>query len=199
MKNENKKYNIIYADPPWHFSRSMKSSGSGGSYLPLERHYRTKNTTLDELKLLRVNEITAKNAMCFMWSTDAHIKYAIEVMESWGFKYKTVGFYWIKKHRSGKQVCFMGAYTMKCGELCLLGTKGTATKLIKKPNIRALVESARGKHSVKPAEVRERISSFVGAVPKIELFAREKVKGWDVWGDEVESDIQLDTKERHEA
>jgi len=186
-----KKYQIIYADPPWLFHRKMKSSGKGGSYLALERHYKTKTTKFNDLKKLNVAGITAETAMCFMWTTDGHIKQAIDLMESWGFKYKTVGFYWIKKYQSGKQVCFMGAYTMKCGELCLLGTKGSATKLIKNPKVRSLLEEKRQEHSKKPDEARKRIVSFVGDIPRIELFARQKTEGWDVWGDEVESDIDL--------
>lgn len=87
----------------------------------------------------------------------------------------------------------MGAYTMKSGiELCLLATKGKkAHKLVKKHNIRSLIESPRQKHSQKPIEVKNRIVQLMGDLPRIELFAREKTEGWDVWGNEVESDISL--------
>jgi len=81
----------------------------------------------------------------------------------------------------------MGAYTLKSGiELCLLATKGKyAHKLIKKHNIKSLIESPREEHSKKPNEVRERIVELVGNIPRIELFARQKIDGWDCWGNEV--------------
>ena len=85
----------------------------------------------------------------------------------------------------------MGAYTMKSGiELCLLATKGKDVhKLVEKHNIRSLIESKRTKHSEKPPEIKERIIDLMGDLPRIELFARQKTEGWDVWGNEVESDI----------
>lgn len=87
----------------------------------------------------------------------------------------------------------MGAYTMKSGiELCLLATKGKeAHKLVKKHNVRALIQSQRQEHSKKPIEVKERIIELVGDLPGIELFAREKTHGFDVWGNEVACDINL--------
>lgn len=84
----------------------------------------------------------------------------------------------------------MGAYTMKSGcELCLLATKGKdAHKLVKKHNIRSLIQSLRQEHSKKPDEVKERIVGLCGDIPRIELFARQKTEGW---GNEVESDIEI--------
>ena len=87
----------------------------------------------------------------------------------------------------------MGAYTMKSGiEICLLATKGKDVhKLVKNHKIRSLIESKREEHSKKPDEIRKRIEQLCGRLKRIELFARQKTEGWDVWGNEVESDIKL--------
>ena len=195
-----KKYQIIYADPPWSFSGGIRSSKKvDGAY-----QYYTPDTTVGDGKYKSVmsdrdicnlgiglRPHLHDDAVLFMWTTDAHLPLAIRVMESWGLPYKTIAFVWNKKEKSGKQVCYYGKWTMKGTELCLLGARGRANSLIKLHNVRGLVEAERGKHSEKPNEVRERIAELMGNLPRIELFARRKVDGWDCWGNEVESDIEL--------
>ena len=146
-----------------------------------------------DIMSLRVNELADDNCILFVWTTDYHLDRCLQIIKNWGFEYKTVGFVWLKKNKSGNPVCFMGAYTMKSGiELCLLATKGKdAHRLVKKHNVRALIESQREVHSKKPQEVRNRIVQLCGDIPRIELFAREKIDSWDVWGNEVKSDIEL--------
>ena len=87
----------------------------------------------------------------------------------------------------------MGWYTKSNSELCLIGTKGRSPKVSN--SISQIIETVRGKHSEKPNIVREKIIEFCGDIPRIELFARTKVEGWDIWGNEVESDISLITSE----
>ena len=142
---------------------------------------------------LPIKNITKDNAVCFMWVADAFIPDAIEIMKAWGFKYKTVAFIWQKKEKSGKQVCFMGKWTMKNCELVLFGTKGKMTQYLKSRKIRQLQEAVRERkiHSRKPQIIRNKIIEMFGDLPRIELFARQKTEGWDVWGNEVESDIEL--------
>jgi site-specific DNA-methyltransferase (adenine-specific) len=120
-----------------------------------------------------------------LWATDAHIPEALEVIKAWGFKYVTIIFIWSKKTKSGKQAATLGSWTMKNCELCLFGTKGRMLQYKKTNNIYQLIEAARTKHSKKPEEARERIERLFGDLPRIELFAREKTPGWDVWGNEV--------------
>ena len=185
------KFNIIYADPPWDFSNRMYSSNKNDHHREISRAYSVMKTK--NICNLRVSEIAEQDAALFMWTTDAHIPDAIKVMKAWGFKYKTVVFIWLKKERSGKQVCYMGQWTMKNAELCLLGIRGKMQQHLKSRKVRQLVEAARdrSKHSKKPEEVRHRIEIMFGNMPRIELFARYKVDGWESWGDEVESDIDL--------
>jgi len=182
-----KKYNIIYADPPWHFSGGIRSSKKvDGKFL-----FYTPDTTVgaryDTMKEqdiinLPVNSITADDCVLFMWTTDAHLPLALKVMEAWGMPYKTVGFVWNKKENTGTQVCYFGKWTMKGTELCLLGAKGRANSMIQSHRVRGLVEATRGVHSQKPDEVRRRIVELMGDIPRIELFARDNADGWDVWG-----------------
>ena len=180
------KYNIIYADPPWSYYNDSTAKPDCTTIKGMRRPpYSVMSTKA--IMDLSVNDISAENSILFIWTTDYHLQKCLEVIKSWGFEYKTVGFAWNKKS------CFMGAYTMKSGiELCLLATKGKdAHKLVKKHNIKSLIEKIRTKHSEKPNEIKERIVELLGNLPRIELFARQKTEGWDVWGNEVESDIIL--------
>ena len=191
-----KKYNIIYADPAWHFGNRLRNGTpeSNGTKNVIHRELsETYNTmSIKDICNLKVNEIADKDCVLFMWTTDAHLEEAIKVVNAWGFKYKTIGFTWLKKEKSGKQSCYVGFWTLKCGEICLLATKGSMNKYLQKRNVRQLVEAIRGKHSEKPQVVRDRIIEMFGnEIPKIELFARTKPNGWDVWGNEVVSDVVL--------
>jgi N6-adenosine-specific RNA methylase IME4 len=181
-----KKYQIILADPPWSYYNDSTAKSDCTTVKGMRRPPYSVMSSKDIMEL-PVNDIADDNAILFIWTTDYHLARCIEVINSWGFEYKTVGFAWQKKTKAGKPVCFMGAYTMKSGiELCLLATKGKrAHKYVQKHNVRALVESERQKHSKKPDEVRDRIVDLVGDLPRIELFARNTTDGWDVWGNEV--------------
>ena len=178
-----KKYQIIYADPPWSFSSKELQKYGGKRFTSMDKHYPTQHKNW--IKELPVRSITDADCALFLWSTDAHIKEAIETMESWGFKYITIVFVWEKKTVTGKTVANLGAWTMKNYEVCLLGTKGTMLKHKKVNNIYQKVEAERTKHSKKPNQVRANIELLFGDLPRIELFARQKTEGWDVWGDEA--------------
>ncbi len=180
MKLPNKKYNIIYADPPWTFG-SKAYQDSGREFDKLETHYSTMSIT----DIMNLEIPSHNNCACFMWTTDAHLKEAIEVIEAWGFKYKTIAFIWVKKYESGSLVYNFAPWTLKSCEICILGMKGTMGKYKKVNNVKQLVEAVRTKHSKKPNEVRNRIEKLFGDLPRIELFARDKADGWDSWGNEI--------------
>jgi N6-adenosine-specific RNA methylase IME4 len=177
-------YEIIYADPPWDYKGQKQHNGkngvdTGGAL----NHYPTM--TLDELKRFDVPTITAENALLFMWTSSPHLDQAIDLMKAWQFKWATVGFVW------DKQKVNPGFYTMSQCELCLIGKKGKIPSPRGARNIRQLVSVERGRHSEKPAEVRQRIEEMFPSQSKIELFARSAPKGWHVFGNEVESNTQL--------
>ena len=187
-----KKYKIILSDPPWTYgSKSAVNNTKGMEIKKLSEHY--PSMSLKGLKELKIEEITDEDAACFMWVTDSHLKEGIEVMESWGFKYKTIAFVWIKKTSKGNTCVNVAPWTLKSTEICLFGTKGAMTKYKKDNSVFQLVEAERTKHSKKPEEVRRRIESLFGDIPRIELFAREKVEKWHSWGNEVENDIELNS------
>lgn len=181
-----KKYSIIYADPPWSYYNDSTSNPDCTTVKGMRRPPYQVMASQDIMKL-PVNDLVDKNCILFIWTTDYHLQKCMQVISAWGFDYKTVGFVWAKKNKKGGQVCFMGAYTMKSGcELCLLATKGDgAHKFVKRHNVKAYIESERMQHSKKPDDVRNRIVGLLGDLPRIELFARQKTDGWDVWGNEI--------------
>jgi site-specific DNA-methyltransferase (adenine-specific) len=177
-----KKYKIIYADPPWSYNDKM----SGHSF-SLDHEYITQSKNW--IAELPVGGVADKDSVLFMWVVSPLLPEALEVMKAWGFKYITVAFVWSKHTKNKKKVSNLGRWTMGNVEICLLGRKGKPQRICK--NIKQLVEAERFRHSAKPLEVRDRIVQLMGDLPRIELFAREKTAGWDVWGNEVECDINL--------
>lgn len=174
-----KKYKIIYADPPWQY-RVYSKKGQGRS---AENHYHTMN--IKDIMALPVDKIADKDCILFLWITFPCLKEGIEVMERWGFKYKTCGFNWVKRNKK-KNTYFMGLgfWTRSNSEVCLIGTKGQLKRVSK--SVSQICDARIMEHSRKPAEIRERIVELCGELPRIELFARDKVKGWDSLGDEID-------------
>lgn len=174
-----KKYKIIYADPPWQY-RVYSKKGQGRS---AENHYHTMN--IKDIMALPVDKIADKDCILFLWITFPCLKEGIEVMERWGFKYKTCGFNWVKRNKK-KNTYFMGLgfWTRSNSEVCLIGTKGQPKRVSK--SVSQICDARIIEHSRKPAEIRERIVELCGELPRIELFARDKVKGWDSLGDEID-------------
>ena len=178
------KYSILYADPPWDYKGQTQHGGKGISDSgSAAGHYSTM--VLSDLKNLQVDKLTADDALLFMWSSSPHLAQAIELMPHWGFSYVTVGFVW------DKQRVNPGYYTLSQCELCLIGKKGRIPTPRGSRNERQMVSALRGEHSAKPAEVRKRIEAMFPTASKLELFAREKVSGWHVWGNEVDSDVLI--------
>jgi site-specific DNA-methyltransferase (adenine-specific) len=158
-----------------------------GHSLSLDHQYITQSKNW--IAELPVGGVAEKDSVLFMWAVSPLLPEALEVMKAWGFKYITVAFVWSKHTKNKKKVSNLGRWTMGNVEVCLLGRKGKPQRICK--NIKQLVEAERFRHSAKPAEVRDRIVALMGDLPRLELFAREKTEGWDVWGNEVESDIQI--------
>lgn len=179
-----KKYGIIYADPPWHY-RVYSKKGAGRS---AESHYPTM--TIEEIQALPVSELADKDCALFMWITFPLLKESLSVLSAWGFKFKTIAFVWIKQNRKSDSLFWgMGYWTRANVEFCVLATKGKPKRMAK--NVHQVIVSHIEEHSKKPDEARRRIVRLMGDLPRIELFARQKTAGWDVWGNEVESDIIL--------
>lgn len=188
MSEATKKYNVIYADPPWSYNRSTGwdyKQGAGDKY--------TTND-IDLIKNIPIKDITADNAVCFMWVTVPLMPEGFEVLAAWGFKYKTM-LTWKKKHLG------MGYWFRGSCEHILFGVKESVKCFnMQKENF---YESGVGKHSQKPHYFRELISAAVKKsfdIPvKLELFARSRegffpdyeYEGWDVYGNEVNNSIVI--------
>lgn len=176
-----KKYKIIYADPPWTYS-DKNCNGATGNHYPTMR--------LDQIKNLHVKDISEKDCVLFLWATYPMLKEALAVGEAWGFTYKTIAFQWLKLNkRNGKPFYGLGRWTRGNTECCLLFVKGKPKRVSN--GVFQLIQQPIARHSEKPNEAREKIVQLMGGVKRIELFARKKTDGWDVWGNEVESDIEL--------
>lgn len=189
MQTENvKKYNVIYADPPWSYNRSTGwdyKQGASDKY---------KVNQIEEIKNLPFAELVEENAVCFMWATVPLMPEAFEVLRAWGFDYKTM-LTWKKRHLG------MGYWFRGSCEHLLLGVKGDVKCFkMQKENFH---ESKVGKHSQKPHYFRELISEAVKQSftepKKLELYARSRegffpdyeYEGWDVYGNEVNNSIEL--------
>lgn len=180
IKKTDKKYSIIYADPPW--SYLWGTGKKGGNFAP-EKHYKTMTT--DEICKLGefVKRIREKNCALFIWATMPTLPEVFKVIEAWGFKYKTCAFTWIKIKKDGMPLSGMGSYTKSNAELCLLAMRGHI-KAVDKTVPQILMHPRKG-HSVKPEEIMLRIMKLFGDQKKIELFARREFGDWDRWGDEA--------------
>ena len=177
----NKKYQIIYADCPWEYKQFSKDKGISPKYGSVLSQYKTMS--VEEICSLPVKDIADKSCILFLWATMPNLDRAFEVIKAWGFIYKTCAYTWVKLNPSGNGIYSgLGHWTLANPELCLLATHKKFPKRINP--IKQLIFAPRGIHSKKPDIVRDKIIELVGDLPRIELFARYKVNGWDSWGNE---------------
>ena len=172
------KYSIIYADPPWQYNDPKGNLPAlGGITYP--------TMPLEDIKMLPIADLTDKDCGLFLWTTMPMLREGLEVIDAWGFKYITCAFVWVKLNPSGEGIYSgLGHWVNGNAELCLFGKKGHPQRIAK--NVKQIVIAPRGRHSQKPDEVRDRIVQLMGDLPRLELFARQEVDGWDCWGNEVE-------------
>ena len=172
--NVDKKYNIIYADPPWKYSAPKEYYGQDVQF-----HYNTMS--LQELKKLPIKDICQKDCVLYLWATAPLLNCAVELLQSWGFNYKSC-LVWDKvKHN-------MGFYSSVRHELLLIGGKGQSAPTDKKyaNQTDSVYSEPRQEHSKKPEYYYEMIEKMHPyKTERIELFARNKKEGWDSWGNEV--------------
>lgn len=172
-----KKYNIIYADPPWSYrDKKDNDPAMGGITYP--------TMDLKDICDLPIQRISAKDCALFMWATMPLLAEALAVIDAWGFQYTTCAFTWVKENPVGGGIYSgLGHWTNGNAELCLFAKKGRPKRVAK--NVKQILIAPRGRHSSKPGEARDRIVQLMGDIPRIELFARDIVEGWDCWGNEI--------------
>jgi len=172
-----KKYSIIYSDPPWRYNARNNPKARFG--LGVDGHYDTM--TMKEILALPVVDIAEDNCALFLWTTFPYLNKQMAVFDAWGFKYKTLGFSWLKTNKgNGKPFFGIGYYAKSNLEVCLMGIRGKMKPVSN--YVSSVVISPREEHSKKPSVVRDRIVELFGDIPRIELFARDSAEGWDSWG-----------------
>ena len=183
MSFPDKKYKVIYADPPWSYNNTSVGAKSDNYEAAAVKHYQT--LSLDEICKIPVWDLADKDCVLFLWATTPLLDEAFEVMREWGFTYKTA-IYWRKIMSLGMGYWFRGQV-----EVCLVGITGNVKAFhLQTPNF---FQSKAGRHSEKPREIRgliNEISLKQNLLPKIELFARERIEGWDCWGNELPTSEQ---------
>ena len=170
------RYGAILADPPWAYDmRSDKGYGKSP-----EAHYGTLSP--EAIKALPVGQLAGPDCLLFLWSTFPHLPLALEVMQAWGFAYKTGGA-WIKRGPRGKLAFGTGYILRSASEVFLIGTIGAPE--YRSRSVRNVIDAVRREHSRKPEEARAMIDRLLPDVYACELFAREPWPGRDVWGNQT--------------
>ncbi len=181
-------FGAILADPPWDFKAWTPSHLLHDGTMSRERHYGRMEP--EEIRSLPVSEVAAPDCVLFVWIVWPSLKEAVELIEGWGFKYKTCAFAWVKANNSQPSLFVeeipaqvgMGYWTRSNSEVCLLATRGKPKRL--NADVRQGIIEPRREHSRKPDCTHERIERLV-AGPYLELFARKSRPGWTTWGNEA--------------
>lgn len=181
-------YQIIYADPPWRFRNwGMNIVAQHGEKWARRRGLCPYPVmTTEDIGKLPIPEIAHKNSLLLLWATWPKMEDAFQVIKAWDFQFVARAFTWVKLNPSGRGWHFgCGYHTHANDEVVLLATRGNGVKRMDK-SVFSLIIWPRGNHSAKPPLTRTRIERLYGNVPRIELFARDTVPGWDCWGNQVE-------------
>ncbi len=183
-----KHFGAILADPPWHFE-VWSIDPDNKRVRHATAHYNTM--PIKDIYALPVSDLAAPDCVLFMWVIWPMLEHGMKSIESWGFKYKTCGFAWMKADGSQIQMfdeeitpdMLTGYWTRANSEVCLLATRGKPKRL--DAGVRQGIIAPRREHSRKPDGIHDRIERLV-AGPYLELFARQKRPGWSAWGNQTD-------------
>jgi len=165
------RYPVIYADPPWRY----ENPPMGGTNRSIENHYPTM--TLEEICALPVRDLAADDAMLYLWATAPKLAECIQVIEAWGFEYRT-NLVW------DKELIGMGYHARNQHEILLVAKRGDIPPPQAGTQPSSVHREKRGEHSAKPVFYQEMIESAYPQLSKIELFCRSPREGWAVWGNQ---------------
>ena len=178
-----KRFDVLYADPPWDYHDRTFLDGKCNDTGAASDHYQTMSP--QDLMDMHVQKISAKNCILYMWTTGPQLQISMDVLCSWGFRYKTIAFVWEKGRVNP------GHYTMSSTELCLVATKGNIPKPRGTRNERQFFYEMRKQHSQKPDYFRDCITRMHPKQNKLEMFARNASPGWFVWGNQAPQSVSL--------
>jgi N6-adenosine-specific RNA methylase IME4 len=168
-----RRYPVIYADPPWHFEVYNEESGverAAGNHYP--------TLPLEQICALPVSELATDAAVLFLWTTLPHFEEALQVIAAWGFAYKS-NIAWVKDKIG------LGYLVRNQHELLLIATRGSMPCPLPANRPSSVITAPRREHSRKPDEAYELIERMYPELPKIELFARNAREGWAAWGNQA--------------
>src|ERR1035437_8304959 len=165
-------YQVILADPPWPSVRTGSRGNADDNYQLM---------TLPEICAVPVP--AADDCALFLWARSPALLDALTVMKDSGFRLVTIAFVWEKVSQAGEPMWGCGLYTRPSTEICLLGLRGRLE--VKAHDVEQVIRTRRGQHSRKPDEQYDLIERLFGDLPRIELFARREIVGWDCWGNQV--------------
>lgn len=163
------RYPVIYLDPPWRYEHAESESRA------IENQYPTMS--LDEIKAMDMSQVAFDDCVMFMWATSPKLAEAFEVLDAWGFSYRTCAVW-------DKQKIGMGYYFRQQHELLLVAVKGQPPTPAPADRPSSVFSYPRGHHSAKPHEVYEVIEAMYPTLPKLEMFCRTPREGWGVWGNQ---------------
>ena len=172
---------VLYCDPPWDYDGRSFLGKAANETGAASDHYITMQPKALCAMGSAVKSICARKSICFMWTTGPQLDVSIDVLRSWGFKYKTIAFIWDKARTNP------GYYTMSSTELVIVGTRGAIPTPRGTRNERQYLRAKRGEHSAKPVEIRARIERMFPSQVKLEMFSRTPVDGWYIWGNQCDS------------
>jgi N6-adenosine-specific RNA methylase IME4 len=174
MAMPDRRYVVIYADPPWRFEPFSRDTGMDRAP---DNHYPTM--TVEQIANLPVPELAASDAALFLWATAPMLPQALDVMAAWGFTYRS-HLVWRKDRVA------TGYWVRNLHEILLIGTRGHVPAPAPGDQPVSVYDAAVGDHSAKPPLFRDLITDLFPTVPKLELFARgDAPAGWDFWGNEA--------------
>lgn len=184
-----KKYKTIVIDPPWQYGNwgaASKNSTMVKTYIAPAKEMDYPTMSIEDIKALPINNLADENCELYLWTTQKYLPDAFEVLKAWGFKYcQTLT--WCKTPMGKGQ----GGVYCPTTEFLLLGRKGKMPKVERIDttwwNVKRQI-----RHSKKPEFFQDLIET-VTEYPRLEMFARRKRNGWDVWGNEVDGSVKLET------
>lgn len=177
-------YRVILADPPWQFNSLWggrpKMTDGGYPSRAIDAHYDTMS--IADIAALPVADLAQDDCVLFMWTCWPVLRPSLDVIDAWGFTYKTCGFSWLKVNADGSPFTGLGYWTRANTEPCLLATRGRPKR--RGMDVAQALVAQRREHSRKPDDVHGRIERLIDG-PYVELFARARRAGWDAWGNQV--------------
>jgi N6-adenosine-specific RNA methylase IME4 len=176
------RYDMAYVDPPWFYYGSPVKDAAAAKHYPL--------MSLEELGALDVRRMLNARAAVFLWATCPRLNFALRLLDAWKLHYRGVAYVWVKVNKRGEIIAGQGivpTFTKPTSELLLVATTNATGRPfpirdLAQPQV---VLHPRGAHSEKPAVFRTLIEKLCGRRSRIELFARSRAPGWDVWGAEL--------------